>query len=78
MSGRLFLLLFFVLQMAGTVVASWLLAVLDGCWWPFGPRYTVVELDGITGGRRPYRLPALPAVHAGDEPDQALDGSGAS
>ena len=46
MSGRLFLLLFFVLQMAGTAVASWLLAALDGCWWPFGPRYTVVKLDG--------------------------------
>lgn len=46
MSGRLFLLLFFVLQMAGTAVALWLLAALDGCWWPFGPRYTVVKLDG--------------------------------
>ncbi|MEB3517288.1 hypothetical protein [Bifidobacterium breve] len=37
-----------------------------------------LELDGTAGGRRPYRLPALPAVYAGDEPDQALDGSGAS
>ena len=27
MSGRLFLLLFFVLQMAGTAVALWLLAL---------------------------------------------------
>lgn len=35
MSGRLFLLLFFVLQMAGTAVASWLLVALDGCWRPW-------------------------------------------
>lgn len=46
MSSRLFLLLFFVSQMAGTAVALWLLAALDGCWWPFGPRYTVVKLNG--------------------------------
>ena len=30
MSGRLFLLLFFVLQMAGTAVALWLLAAIPG------------------------------------------------
>ena len=47
MAGWMILLLFCVLQIVGGLAGLWLLAALDGCWWPFGPRYHYVGvMDG--------------------------------
>lgn len=37
---------FFALWLIFQVALGFLFAAIDGAWWPFGPRYHVVDLNG--------------------------------
>lgn len=42
----IWLLVFFGLWLAFQLAIGFLWIAVDGAWWPFGPRYVVVRLDG--------------------------------
>lgn len=42
----LWVIVWAALWLLSQVVIGVLLAALDGCWWPFGPRYYVVDDKG--------------------------------
>lgn len=42
----LWVIVWAVLWLLSQVVIGVLVAAIDGCWWPFGPRYHVVDGRG--------------------------------